>query len=315
MQGIGVWVGRVVLGSVVTVVTLELGLFALSGYEGRRARPVERPDADMVVLCVGDSHTYGAPLPEAESYPSQLQARLKATYPDKTFSVINLGVPGANTRMIRNRLPEWLDRYQPDVLLLWAGINNSWNVAETDRESGLQGLLFRSRVWRLISRLRFDRANARGDGRADLLEAKDGGSRWQVAGQVVETRRAELRTEDWQPGLEADLIAIAELARERNVRISWMTYPVMADHLRAVNETIQQVGKSLQVFTVDGSFNVMVARKQGHVDSELMVDAAGPHPTGLLYSYFVDSLMAHMAIYLGTWNGGPAPGILDRSKG
>jgi hypothetical protein len=31
-----------------------------------------------VVLCVGDSHTYGAPLPREESYPHQLEEQLES---------------------------------------------------------------------------------------------------------------------------------------------------------------------------------------------------------------------------------------------
>lgn len=49
-----------------------------------------RPGALVRVLCVGDSHTFGAGVDVYESYPAQLQALLDADSPGR-FSVINLG--------------------------------------------------------------------------------------------------------------------------------------------------------------------------------------------------------------------------------
>ena len=46
--------------------------------------------------------------------------------------MVNLGVPGLSSTQVRNRLPVWLSRYQPDVVVAWSGVNDSWNVSEVD---------------------------------------------------------------------------------------------------------------------------------------------------------------------------------------
>ena len=45
-----------------------------------------------VVLCVGDSHTYGLGVEPHEAYPEQLQAVLDSIAPDR-YTVINAGIP------------------------------------------------------------------------------------------------------------------------------------------------------------------------------------------------------------------------------
>ena len=44
---------------------------------GARAAPGDS-EAASVILCVGDSHTYGLPLPKEESYPAQLEEKVTA---------------------------------------------------------------------------------------------------------------------------------------------------------------------------------------------------------------------------------------------
>lgn len=288
---------RAVLAVTATAFGLELGLQALAAFGVERAQPDRQPEGAIVILCVGDSHTYGAPLPASESYPAQLQERLREDYPGKDFWVINVGIPGANTSMVLSRLPAWLARYQPDIVLFWAGVNNAWNVAETPDDEGLAALLFRSRVYRLISRLRHDRIGA-DDARPALLSHREGHSRWQVGGQLVETRRGSPATAAWQARLRADLSSLVALGRSAGFRLGLFTYPVLSPALEPVNAIIDEVAQASGVLTVSGPFNLIHARADGHRDPELIVDAAGPHPTGILYSYIVDALMHHMPYHL-----------------
>jgi lysophospholipase L1-like esterase len=123
------------------------------------------PGAAFRILCIGDSHTYGAGLPEDQSYPAHLQRQLDERSPGG-FSVINLGVPGLNTSQMRARLPLQVARYQPDLVIAWAGVNNAWNVAGRDlADAGwldvIESAAMRSRLYRLVRAQIHDRAIAR----------------------------------------------------------------------------------------------------------------------------------------------------------
>jgi hypothetical protein len=132
---------------------LELSLQLASRFVGDRSG-AWRPGATRRVLCVGDSHTYGALVRREESFPAQLQRLLEQREPG-VWSVVNLGVPGLSSTQVRNRLPVWLSRYQPDVVVAWSGVNDSWNVSELGETQGglrlaLEQLALRSRVYRLL---------------------------------------------------------------------------------------------------------------------------------------------------------------------
>lgn len=98
-----------------------------------------RPDAP-VILCVGDSHTYGVKVPPEDSYPGQLQALF-----DKNgyqVNVVNAGVPGQNTSELRRGLPDLLGRYRPRIVVILICANNDWNLhdmAWSDLQDGVIG--------------------------------------------------------------------------------------------------------------------------------------------------------------------------------
>jgi lysophospholipase L1-like esterase len=91
------------------------------------------PPAGMrhVVLCAGDSHTYGAGVPAVDSYPARLRAILDAYAPGE-YVVVNVGVPGMSTTQVLHRLPDQVRSLHPDTVVIWCGINDSWNTSELD---------------------------------------------------------------------------------------------------------------------------------------------------------------------------------------
>ena len=157
------WVERlllVVLGIGLTLVVVEVGLrvgrFVLHqvGYRATRAEDVE----GRVILCVGDSHTYGTSIPRAHAYPAQLQTYLDRVDPEGRYTVVNRGVPGMNSSQVAHVLPSWLRQNRPDFVVVWVGSNNWWNredpaqlrTFEVER-SALDRALSWSRLYRSCS--------------------------------------------------------------------------------------------------------------------------------------------------------------------
>ncbi len=100
---------------------LELGLraggaaFALD--RGRWNRAAEAVDADLSVLCVGDSMTAG-------EYPRFLGAALADALPGRTVRVFDLGQPSTNSWFALERAEAGLARWPIDVVVAMLGFND-----------------------------------------------------------------------------------------------------------------------------------------------------------------------------------------------
>jgi len=115
------------------LIVLELALRVLGGTYGHLhhqngvgQQPTSRADT-TVILAVGDSMTYGVGASPGQDYPAQLQRLLNGGEDDGPYRVVNGGIGGANSSMIRERLPWMLDEVQPDIVMLMAGTANSTN--------------------------------------------------------------------------------------------------------------------------------------------------------------------------------------------
>lgn len=96
------------------IILLLAGL-SLAGCDSPPA--IARVNPETVILAFGDSLTYGTGAPAGQSYPEVL-AELLGT------QVINTGVPGEISARGLERLPEILDLYQPDLVILCHGGND-----------------------------------------------------------------------------------------------------------------------------------------------------------------------------------------------
>lgn len=143
---------------------IEVGLRVASLFAEDRTSAWQ-PGAENRILCLGDSHTWGASVAREESYPGQLQRFLDEAEPG-IHSVVNQGLPGMNSTQVRKRFGVWLQRYRPDVVVVWVGVNNGWNRAELDDPpdlgwAWLDGVLSRLRAYRLVRVWLHDRELAR----------------------------------------------------------------------------------------------------------------------------------------------------------
>jgi hypothetical protein len=237
----------------------------------------------VTILCVGDSHTYGLSLPPEQSYPAQLESRLSQRHPERVFQVVNLGIPGMNSGYLANRLERQMLQLRPQLVLVWVGINNQWNVAELEGGGSLRGLLLHSRLYRLASLAWYTRTGYQYD------PEQHGG--WFEGEQPPSARRAPdaAETRELAPGLHRDLARISDIAQRLDSPVVFLTYPMRKQ--RPLNRVIERAGFEAGVPVLDGVRDFERAVARGHAIRSLIDLSAGPHPTGLLYGYLVESLV------------------------
>ncbi len=140
------------LGLFCAVLGLEVALRAL-GLAQRLAQGWLRPSADArVVLCLGDSYTACPGVARNETYPAQLEQQLNAGSPTGRFQVLNLGLNGQNTTILKNELPANLQKYRPDVVVLLTGGANVWDL--TGYQAFVRGDSVSARALDLLGRIR-----------------------------------------------------------------------------------------------------------------------------------------------------------------
>ena len=276
-------------------ITLQLLGLVLPGWTSRADAPPGGERA-VTILCVGDSHTFGAPLPAEESYPAQLQGLLDARDPGR-YRVVNLGVPGMNSAMMANRFDANLARYRPDLVILWAGANNVWNENEAERWDQEAApdwpyrLLLRLKLVRLVRFLGSGVAQP-GPGRQAerLARTPEGGARWRLGDEVLGTPGAHVYSgERAALGTRKDLPRMIRLARAYGIPVLLVTYPYPEFHW--VNDVVREVAGGLDVELVDTLDDRARAEEDGYGAPDLFVMAAGPHPRRILYGYIAESML------------------------
>jgi len=94
---------------------------------------------DVNVLCLGESSTAGLGVDPAESYVGQLQALLRDFYDEPRIRTIVPPHVGQNTSQMANRIGDYLGLYTPRLVLVMAGYNNEWSLAESHVTRFLEG--------------------------------------------------------------------------------------------------------------------------------------------------------------------------------
>jgi len=121
------------------------------GLRGAAVHPARPP-----VLCVGGSTVFGWRVEEHEAFPAQLADLLNsAVGANRSWQVLNAGVPGYSSWQVRLYLPELLRRWRPRGLIVCVGNNECWPARRSDREryqaarfrAPLAGLLQHSRLF------------------------------------------------------------------------------------------------------------------------------------------------------------------------
>jgi lysophospholipase L1-like esterase len=249
------------------------------------------PGPVITIVCLGESSTAGLWVPVEDSYPLQLQRSLRALYGDDRIRSIVPPHVGQNTSQMANRIEEYLELYRPRLVIVMAGANNEWSLAE-------------SHIARFVPA-----SDPRGL-EIRLLTALDGLRvfkllRWTylrlTAGGSVETRRdvryvwghpelARYPPEAWTYGFasdhrdafrrlwRSDLETIVEACGRRNARVLLMTYPVNPGALPA-EEFVRLAGAfGLPLARNDEAFTALA--RDGRIHRYLFRDHWHPNARG-----------------------------------
>lgn len=251
-----------------------------------------RPEAAHRILCLGDSHTYGAMVPAEESYPGHLQRLLDERAPG-AYAVVNLGIPGFNTTQVRARLRAALGRYRPEMVIVWCGVNNAWNRGASIGGAGwwsqLDATLGILRTYRLLRVWLHDRTlegigaepmphqryevdqdahdpykkfTLRMDGRTERIVLADAGTR----------ADAEVEAE-----AEEDYRGMVEEARAAGVGIAFVAYPVDHAAFLPANRAVRRVAAAYHVPLVE------CLRSTNRLPEEQRQLLWAAHPNGAIY--------------------------------
>jgi hypothetical protein len=267
-----------------------------------RAEAVDLSEGVVRILNVGDSHAYGAGVALIETYPRRVEAALRERYPDRAFQVINLGWPGANSAYVARRLESQILELSPRMVIVWVGINNSWNWAESESWGGMKA---REALQRWLLHLRSYRAARvawetrhgpvyedyeRPPGRLPERPGKP------VSNEVSnEAREGALDADLLRRGIMLDFARMTETARAFDVPILFLNYPYGFSPLvrRAIFEAAEQAGAPVH----DTLEDLWRARADGR--TPLLSWAAGAHPNGTLNGYIAESVLEQVVELLG----------------
>ncbi|NJL26505.1 MAG: hypothetical protein HC897_00845 [Thermoanaerobaculia bacterium] len=125
-------------------------------YQKRQLEALEQARSEnakrLIILAMGESTTGGLWLPFEDSYPKQLERKLREYYGRQRIKVIVPPHIGQNTSHMVHRFAGYLRDFQPALVIIMAGVNNTWSLAESNLGDFLppghwQTHLFRLRRW------------------------------------------------------------------------------------------------------------------------------------------------------------------------
>ncbi|MBN2368573.1 hypothetical protein JXC34_06135 [Candidatus Woesearchaeota archaeon] len=116
---------------VLALLAIEILLRIAGGLYLRSHFSQEQVNGGHTILALGESSTAGLWVAKGESYPEQLQEKLNEKVPGKNISVIVPLHLGQNTGQMSNRLAQYIRMYDPELIIIMAGYNNEWSLAES----------------------------------------------------------------------------------------------------------------------------------------------------------------------------------------
>ncbi|MEJ5267319.1 MAG: SGNH/GDSL hydrolase family protein [Bacteroidales bacterium] len=111
---------------ILVLVEIFLRIFGAIYSSDTQVKRRQKSGDDIVILCIGDSFTYGIGATKGNDYPSQLQ-RILQSQTNKNVIVYNRGRCAQNSFQVLSNLQKDIDQTNPDIAVLLFGMANSWN--------------------------------------------------------------------------------------------------------------------------------------------------------------------------------------------
>jgi lysophospholipase L1-like esterase len=230
---------------------------------------------------------------ELESYPVRLEVLLNGGDPAGGFRVVNLGVPGANTALVRAEVERALAAGGFDLVVALAGYNDEWNVQEPAARGGARLLLPQLLRW-IAFCLRGERTSDGGleqDERGFYVRHGDGSR--QYVNTDPGSRAGRFTGRELEERVAAGLRALVAACRERGVPLLLQTYASRRnDRFESASAAARAVAQEAGVPLVDQAawFD---AQLRGS-DPATLFQPDG-HPTGPGYDQMARALHARIA--------------------
>lgn len=242
-----------------------------------------------IILCIGDSWTAGQ---SSENYPYALQEKLLALFPEMSTRVINLGAGGFNSSQGLRRLTDNLPIYQPDIVIVFIGNNDHWNLSESvywqfaDQrldhmsiwKAKMRVFLHSLRVYKFIRILSY---KIRGIPTPNEFYAVSPDQQATEADHPVTIDRVLYKKQ-----LEYNLLKFIELSKVYDFTLIFQTY--FHFHGYHVNEIIRDIAVTYRIPFVDN--NIFFHEKIAVEDREkYLIPDGHPNPTG--YRFIADHVI------------------------
>ncbi len=217
------------------------------GYRGPEW-PIERPPGAFRIAFLGDSQTFGYAVDENDTYPAQLERRLRAAHPDTAWEALNFAMVGFNTSQEAEACSLDVRPFAPDLVLLGFFMNDvdtpvrPVDVAPAEAPADAGGAAGRARRGGIASAARSLRATQFLRTRAAALARRAG-----LARGTATARYRELfvsRSPAWR-ACEAGIRAIRDESAARGARFAVVILPfiVSLDATYPMAEAHRQVSE------------------------------------------------------------------------
>lgn len=90
--------------------------------------PAQKDSSTYRIFCLGASTTQGFPYSPNAGYPARLENILTDFFPERKIQVINCGITAITSHSVLDMEREILNKYQPDLLIIYTGHNEFYGV-------------------------------------------------------------------------------------------------------------------------------------------------------------------------------------------
>lgn len=206
--------------------------------------PVDTP-SDYKIFCVGESTTVGvgATDPTLKGYPHQLEEMLNEEFPQKGIRCFFDQTIGQNTSEVLEKLPAYIKKYKPRLMIIMAGINNWWNLDKSNillfnknkfiSKFTLKALIFldQFKVWKLFKYTAYS-LGLKKECRDCLAPSKMDLEETSIA--IKNKHNFSIFAEI----AENDIIEMIKICEDNHIRLIICSYPLSDEDLYYVHKSI-----------------------------------------------------------------------------